>query len=292
MIAFADLRVLVVEVRLVVVEAVPEVGASYGVVRPVRLLAVDEDDPRVLVPVHGVRPDVPVGFRVFRVLTGLLEPGVLAGGVVHHEVGDDPHPALVGGLDERSELVEGAELRGDREEVRHVVAAVAKRRGVERQEPDAVDPEPLEVVELLPEPAEVAHPVVGRVEERPRVQLVEDSRPEPVRLRLEPVLRPAHVFPAKQDSAGAESCGLIPALQAGQMPERARFAVATAPAAPGSITAVPRGRGTSPARDGRSSARSRRTSRPSARRRPRTAPGARDREGSRRRRRGRRTGRG
>ena len=54
----------------------------------------------------------------------------------------------------------------DREEVGDVVAAVAQRRGVERQQPDAVDAEPLQVVELLDQPAEVARAVAVAVEER------------------------------------------------------------------------------------------------------------------------------
>jgi hypothetical protein len=76
--------------------------------------------------------------------------------VVHDEVGDHAHPALVRRLDEartrrRPEL-------GMTEEVGDVVAAVAERRGIERQEPDAVDPEPLEVVELLRRPRKSPDP--------------------------------------------------------------------------------------------------------------------------------------
>ena len=57
-----------------------------------------------------------------------------------------------------------------------VVAAVAQRRRVHRQQPDAVDAEPLEVVELLDQPAEVARAVVVAVEEAADVDLVEDGR--------------------------------------------------------------------------------------------------------------------
>src|SRR5919198_2436066 len=67
-----------------------------------------------------------------------------------------------------------------------VVAAVAQRRLVERQEPDAVHAEPLQVVELLGEPAEVARAVAVGVVEAADVDLVEDGRLEPERLGLEP----------------------------------------------------------------------------------------------------------
>jgi hypothetical protein len=107
--------------------------------------------------------------------------------VVHDEVGDHANPALVGGLDEVADVVDRAVVRLEGEEVRDVVAAVAQGRLVERQQPDAVDAEPLEVVELLDQPPEVTGAVAVRVEERSRVDLVEDGRLEPQRLGLEPV---------------------------------------------------------------------------------------------------------
>ena len=259
-----DLGVRVVEVGLMVVEPMPEVRTALGVVRPVRLLAVDEDDPRVLVAVHRVRPDVPVGLRVVGAPARLLEPRVLARGVVHDEVGDDAHPPLVRCLDECRELVERAELGRDREEVGDVVAAVAERRRVEGKEPDAVDAEPLQVVELLTETAEVADPVVGRVEERPRVELVEDRRPEPVRLRLEPVL--AHGLAREAGVRRSGSPPLDPRLRRGRSLEAAASRPAVAAATPSLACALtcgsPPSRGPGPARGGRSCALPTRSRRP------------------------------
>jgi hypothetical protein len=124
---------------------------------------------------------------------------MVGGRVVHDQVGDHADPALVGGLDEVADVVDGAVVGLDREEVRDVVAAVAQRRPVERQQPDAVDAEPLQVVELLDQPAEVTGAVAVRVEERARVDLLEDGRLEPQRLGLEPVsgVVPAHVTTRK-----------------------------------------------------------------------------------------------
>jgi hypothetical protein len=59
-----DLGVVVVEVGLVGEEAVPEVLAADGIPRPVGRLGVREDDPRLLVELVRVGPDVPVGLRV------------------------------------------------------------------------------------------------------------------------------------------------------------------------------------------------------------------------------------
>src|SRR5262249_50824496 len=80
----------------------------------------------------------------------------------------------------------------DREEVGDVVAAVAERRRVHGQQPEAVDAEPLEEVELLDQPAEVARAVVVAVEESAQVDLVEDRAFEPERFPLEPVPGLAH----------------------------------------------------------------------------------------------------
>ena len=182
-----DLGVLVVEVGLVREEPVPVIGAGLVVPGPVRRLGVGEDDARALVAVHGVRPDVPVSLGVVRAGARLLEPRVVGRRVVHDQVGDDAHAALVGRLDEVADVLDRAVVGLDREEVGDVVAAVAQRGRVERQQPDAVDAEPLQVVELLDQAAEVARPVAVAVEERPRVDLVEDRGLEPVGLGLEPV---------------------------------------------------------------------------------------------------------
>jgi hypothetical protein len=77
-------------------------------------------------------------------------------------------------------------------EVGDVVAAVAQRRGVHRQQPDDVDAEPLQVVELLRQPAEVAVAVAGAVVEPAQVDLVEDRGLEPQRVRLEPLAGSVH----------------------------------------------------------------------------------------------------
>jgi hypothetical protein len=87
-------RVLEVEVRLVGEEPVPEVLPAHRVEGPVARLGVDEDDPRVLVLLVGVAPDVEVAVRALGVAAAGLEPGVLVAGVVDGQVGDDRMPRL------------------------------------------------------------------------------------------------------------------------------------------------------------------------------------------------------
>ena len=182
-------RVVEVQVGLVVEEAVPEVLAAHRVPRPVRGLGVEEDDARLAPRLVAVRPDVPVAVRAGRVAPRGLEPLAVARRVVHDEVRDHADAAAVRGLDERAEVLDlpvvGVHVVG----VGDVVAAVPERRGEHRQQPDAVDAEPLQVVELLDHPAQVARPVAVGVEEAADVDLVEDGALEPERVALEPVLR-------------------------------------------------------------------------------------------------------
>ena len=110
-------------------------------------------------------------------------------GVVHHQVGDDPDAAFVRRIDERLEVVDGAVVGMDGVEVRDVVAAVTQRRRVHRQQPHAVHAEPLQVVEPLGEPDEVADAVVVAVGKGADVDLVEHRALEPRGIGLEP-LRP------------------------------------------------------------------------------------------------------
>ena len=80
------------------------------------------------------------------------------------------------------EVFDRARLGVHREVVADVIAPVAQRRGVEGKEPQAVDAEPLEVVELGDQAGDVAHAVVVAVEEAPDEHLVEHGPLEPQRV--------------------------------------------------------------------------------------------------------------
>ena len=177
-----DLGVVVVQVGLVMEEAMPVVLLTFLVKGPVGRLDVEEDHPHLAEAVVVVGPHVPVGLRVVARRPRLGEPRVLVAGVVHDEVRDDPDPPAMRVVHDRDEVVDAAELGRDRQEVADVVAAVVQRRRVERQEPDAVDAEPLQVVELLPQALEISDPVRVRVVEAPRQQLVEDGALVPPRI--------------------------------------------------------------------------------------------------------------
>ncbi len=157
-------RIVEVQVRLMREEAVPVVGLGHRVPGPVGHLGVAEDDPRALVLLVAVAPDVVVAKARARARApGPLEPRVLVGRVVDHQLGDHLQPAPVRLADEEAEVADRAVRRVDVHVVGDVVAVVAQRRRIERQQPDGGDAEVAQVVELLRQPAEIADTVaVGR----------------------------------------------------------------------------------------------------------------------------------
>ena len=139
--------------------------------------------PRVLIPVGtGIAPDVPVAVRVLPRCTGRDEPGMLARGVGGHEVDDHAQTLLVGAAKQRVEVCEGPEEGIDVAEVGHVVATVAKRRVIERQDPKAVDAKPLQVVKAVRQPDKVPCAVTIGVAECVDRDFVEDGGLEPTGL--------------------------------------------------------------------------------------------------------------
>ncbi len=127
-----------------------------------------------------VGPDVPVVVRrTWR--AGILEPRVLHGGVVHHEVHDDLDAARPGRRDQRPEVVVRAVVGLHGPVVGHVVAVVAGRFG-DGHQPQGGDPEVVrrrgiavvQVVQPLGQAGQVADAVTVRVREAANEHLVED----------------------------------------------------------------------------------------------------------------------
>ena len=181
-----DLRVVEVQVRLARVEAVPVVGVGDVVPGPVRGLEVLEDDPHVLVPLVCLAPHVEVtlwcpGTRS----AGALEPRMLVRRVVAYQLVDDADAPAVGLTHELVDIAQCAVHRVDVGVVGDVVAVVAHRRRVERQQPHRADTQVLQVGQLLDQAAEVAAAVAVAVHERAHVQLVDERVLVPERVVVE-----------------------------------------------------------------------------------------------------------
>ena len=155
-----DRRVVEIEVRLMGVEPMPVVSLGHRVPAPVRGLEVLEDHPGVLVLLRVVAPDVEVALRTAgRRMPGALKPGMVVGGVIDHQLGDDPDAVIVGGVEKRLEVVESAVVGMNARVVGDVVPVVFQRRRIEGQEPDRRDPKVLQVWQLLGQASEVADAV-------------------------------------------------------------------------------------------------------------------------------------
>ncbi len=104
----------------------------------------------------------PVGRRGAR-LQHVVERPEPAPGVVEHAVEDDPHVAIVGGVQQLAQRGVAAQQRVDRHVVVGVIAMVRGRRE-DRRQVQRVDAEIGQVVEMLDDPEQVAalEPVVGR----------------------------------------------------------------------------------------------------------------------------------
>ncbi len=166
-------RIVEIQVRLVGVETVPEVLAGNRVPSPVGRLGIEKDDPRTVVLLIGVRPHI----EIPRLGTGLgiagfLEPWMLVGSVVDDQFADHSQAALVGLGDETLGIGHGAVVAVHVAVFGNIVAIVPARRRIKRQQPDGVDAQRGNVVELFDQARKIADSVVIGIKERFHVNLI------------------------------------------------------------------------------------------------------------------------
>ena len=125
-------------------------------------------------------PDVPVAFRIGARRPRLDEPRMLLRSVIRHQIDNHANPAAMRRRDQPIERRQIAELRMDAAVVADVVAPVVERRRVDRVQPDRVDADRLEIVEMRGDAVEVADAVAVRIGERARIDLVEDGASPPI----------------------------------------------------------------------------------------------------------------
>lgn len=140
---------------------------------------------RVSVPLLvklGRPPDIPVAILVVLGASRLLEPLMLIAGVVDHQIHQRLHPPFVAALDEALDVLDRAVLVRDAVVVRDVIAHVDLGRLVDRTQPDDVDTQLLDVVQLGDDAGKVADAVIVGVLERGRIDLVDGAflPPRPV----------------------------------------------------------------------------------------------------------------
>ncbi len=93
--------------------------------------------------------------------------------MVGHDIDDDLDAARVSRSDHVIEVVKRAETWVDIAVVRHIIAAIDKRRRVKRAQPDGLDAQPLKIVHLLGNARDIAQTRTGRILKRTRVDLID-----------------------------------------------------------------------------------------------------------------------
>src|SRR5580704_14955613 len=125
-------------------------------------------------------PDVPVALWIAARRPRLDEPRMLIRGMVGHQVDDH---ADIAAMRLREQAIEGgeiAELRMDSAVVADVVAPVVERRRVDRVQPDRIDAERAQIVEMRGDAVEIADAVAVRIGKRARIDLIEDGALPPL----------------------------------------------------------------------------------------------------------------
>src|SRR3954454_24186767 len=103
------------------------------------------------------------------------------GGMVRHPVQKDADAAGMGLGDHAIRVTEGAEHRVDVAIVGDVVAEVLHGGAKERRDPEGVDAKPAKMLEPRRDSSKVADAVAGRIQERPRIDLVDHGISPPLR---------------------------------------------------------------------------------------------------------------
>jgi len=136
-----------------------------------------------------VLPFVPVVVLGVRILVGVLEVRVVPCRVVHHEIEQHGHPTFVGRIHERLVILSAAEVLGNREEIRDVVAVRCAVVLEDRRQPQTVDAQLLDMIEPFFERFEGGFGLVVVSCIATHVDLVQFDLSAPLRRFIEPTDR-------------------------------------------------------------------------------------------------------
>src|SRR5215469_9535948 len=153
-------------------EAMPVVLLRNRVPRPVGKFRIEKDDPGAFVPGIDIAPHVPVAPRIVARTARFLKPRMLIRGMVQHHLDDDTNAPFVRGVQECFEIVERSVDWVYRAVIGDIVPIVPQGRGKERHQPETVDPQILQVVQLLRQPAEIPVAISAAVVKSTDVDLV------------------------------------------------------------------------------------------------------------------------
>ena len=183
----AHFRILPIQIRLLLGILVEEILAALRIVLPSGTTEIGTPLIRLgtrsarLMPRFGWTPPIPVGMRIVLV-AGSLEPSMLVGRVVDHQIHHDLQTALVRFGKQLVHILQRAEQRIDILIIGNIVAIVILRRLVDRAQPHHVHAKIGQIIETAGDAFQVADAVAVRVLEGTRIHLVH-HRVGPPRVR-------------------------------------------------------------------------------------------------------------
>ena len=125
---FHDLRIIEVQIRLVGIKPVPEILARHRVPGPVGGFGVEKNNPRAVVLLVRIRPDIIIPRPGARFgVPGFLKPRVLVRGVVDHQFGNHPQAARMGLANKALHIAQRPVVRVHPAIVRDVITVIAPR---------------------------------------------------------------------------------------------------------------------------------------------------------------------
>ena len=166
-------RVVHVELRLLLQEIVHVILAAPRVPGPGRAAEDRLPVARRAAVGLGIGPDIPGGLVGVGARAAVDEPGVLVRTVREDLVDQHLEAESVRARDQRVEILERAEDRIDPAIIGHVIAEILHRRREEGREPDRIDAEIRDMVELRGNPRQIADAIAVRIGKAARIDLID-----------------------------------------------------------------------------------------------------------------------
>ena len=127
-----------------------------------------------LVVVGLFAPDVIIPVRVVFAATAFPKPAVFVGRVIDDQVQHQFHAPPMNARQQFIEVVHGAKFGHDGFVVRNVVPIISVGRGEDGTEPENIDAQIVQVIQLLNNSHQITHAVSVRVVETARVDLIDN----------------------------------------------------------------------------------------------------------------------
>ena len=126
-----------------------------------------------------VPPDEIIVVGIILPLQRLLKPNVLIGAMVQHQIHDDGNISFPSLADQLLHILHRAEHGVDGAVVGHIVAVVHLGRSANRTQPNAVNAQLLQIIQMRDDALQVTHTAAGGILKAFGVDLIEDSRLPP-----------------------------------------------------------------------------------------------------------------